>query len=555
MSVKKVTIVLICCLLVVLATAVCALLDLYPDASLTAYAEDRPSFVIATADGEDWTLSQNGENVDGAECSGRFIVVNNPNCVAMKMYQSIQKCLRESGADVPPTGDFTVADYCNISFRLPDIHATVAENKAKYASQGILFEASVSEVISTPTFSFEYKAKDGEWKSAVAQKASGVDGYYFGIGIDSGEYEVRLVATEVIRYEVNDDQVPFEYSSKRYSETFDCTVEKAEIPTPNSVQKDVIYGQSVADIANSIRLADLTTLDLPGRFVPSEYQTDTALTAVEDKASVYLGVNDDGHVVYYDFVPDNQNYLNLTNVAVNVSVSPRSLYLRIHDAFSLVGEDIVEPTFQVLTALVGDDTVESLGASFVYQVDKNSPSMSYRTYVEFSNPNYTPDCHSYENQFADYGRYFVYATRIRVVADDGQEFFILIAEGIADVDITATRVDVDGVWNRKVVCAYEFKFVDKYGVDVMPEVFTVSWQNVPDDVGFVAVQGREDVFDVGAYGVTLSKEYNVICFLEKEVKPNALTPANIALIACCSALACATVALVVAWKKQRRYLV
>ena len=85
MSVKKVTIVLICCLLVVLATAVCALLDLYPDASLTAYAEDRPSFVIATADGEDWTLSQNGENVDGAECSGRFIVVNNPKCVARKM--------------------------------------------------------------------------------------------------------------------------------------------------------------------------------------------------------------------------------------------------------------------------------------------------------------------------------------------------------------------------------------------------------------------------------------------------------------------------------------
>ena len=116
-------------------------------------------------------------------------------------------------------------------------------------------------------------------------------------------------------------------------------------------------------------------------------------------------------------------------------------------------------------------------------------------------------------------------------------------------------MNVDGVWNKNVVCAYEFKFVDKYGVDVTPEVFTVSWQNVPDNVGFVAVQGREDVFDIGVDGVTLSKEYNVICFLEKEFKPNALTPANIALIACCSTLACATVALVVAWKKQRRYLV
>ena len=52
MSAKKVTIVLICCLLVVLGTAVCALLELYPRDVLVAEAEDTalPSFVIATAD-------------------------------------------------------------------------------------------------------------------------------------------------------------------------------------------------------------------------------------------------------------------------------------------------------------------------------------------------------------------------------------------------------------------------------------------------------------------------------------------------------------------------
>ena len=87
MSAKKVTIVLICCLFVVLGAAVCALLEVYPKDVLTAEAASaqRPRFVIATANGVDWTLSLNGENVDGAECSGRF--TDTLNSVAKRMYE------------------------------------------------------------------------------------------------------------------------------------------------------------------------------------------------------------------------------------------------------------------------------------------------------------------------------------------------------------------------------------------------------------------------------------------------------------------------------------
>lgn len=557
MSAKKIAIVLICCLLVVLGTAVCALLDLYPDGYAVVYADDSqlPSFVIATADGNNWTLSQDGVNVDGAERSGRFVIANNPYCPAMKMYQAIQKCLRESGADVPQTGDFVVAKYCNISFSLPDIDVSVSDNTAEFASQGVLFDTTAAGIVSTPQFTFEYRVEDGEWRSSVADSARGTDGFYFGNGVNAGVYKVRLVATEVIKYEVNDEHEPIEYVAKRCSGEVECVIEKASLPTPSAVSKDVEYGKSIADIANSLRMEELVSQDIPGRFVPSEHQTDETMIAATDKASVYLQVGNP-HTVYYDFVPDNANFKTVSDIAVNVSVSPRSLFVSIRSAFSFLGEDVVEPKYEILTALVGSDTTQSLGASIKYEVDKDVPGKSYRTYVEFSNPNYVADCHSYENQFAAYGMYFVYAEQVKVIADDGQEFSVFLVDGIADVVVSAKRVSVESAWDKNVVCAYEFSFVDKYGDDVTPEDgFTVSWQNPPENSGYVAVLGREDVVGIGADGVTLSKQFNVLCFLEKEFVPEVLTARNIALIACCSVLACAVLVLCVVWKKQRRYLV
>mgnify|MGYP006978486660 FL=1 len=556
MSAKKMTIVLICCLLVVLGTAVCALLELYPQDVLVAAAEDKalPSFVIATADGENWTLSFNSQNVDGAECRGAFIEANNHNCVAFKMYEAIKTCLRESGADVPDKDDFTIANYCDISFKLPDIVSSVEQNTAEYGSQGVFFGARILQIISSPSVAFEYKKEGGEWQRAYADYTAG--GYLFGRGVDAGEYQVRLVATEKIRYEVNKQLVPFEYESVRYGQTFACTIEKAELSAQKQPKKSFVYGASLSDMANSLESTDFCDANVQGRFVPSAAQTDEALASVADINSAYLGVKDGGHVVYFDFIPDSDNYKPLEQIAVQINVSPRTLYVRIRDAYSLAGEAFVIPKYQIVSALVGSDTEADLGVSFEYEADKDVPSMSYRSYIAFSNPNYTPDCHSYESQFANYGRYFVYAKQVEVVADDGQIFYAFFGSGLMDVIVKASRVEVENKYGRPVYAAYKFEFSDGDGNDVTPEeAFSITWKNTPEIVEYFTVYGKDELLDISENGMVLSKQYNVICFIEGNSMAKAFTPANIALATICGVLALTVVALCVAWKKQKRYLV
>lgn len=555
MSAKKMTIVLICCLLVVLGTAVCALLELYPhDVFVAAAAEDvtLPSFVIATADGENWTLSFNGQNVDGAECRGDFIEANNRNCVAFKMYEAIKTCLRESGADVPDNGDFTVANYCDISFKLPDIVSSVEQNSAEYGSQGVFFGARVLQIISSPSVAFEYKREGGEWQRTDANAVAG--GYTFGRGVDAGEYQVRLVATENIRYEVNEQFVPFEYKSVRYGQTFACTIEKAKLSAQKQPQKNFVYGASLSDMANSLQSTDFCDVNLQGRFVPSAAQTDATLTSVS--APVYLGVKDGGHVVYFDFIPDSDNYLPLERIAVQINVSPRTLYVRIRDAYSLAGEAFAIPKYQIVSALVDGDVESDLGVSFEYEADKDVPSVSYRSYIVFSNPNYTPDCHSYESQFANYGRYFVYAKQVEVVADDGQIFYAFFGNGLIDVIVKASRIEVENKYGKPIYAAYKFEFVDGDGNDVTPEeAFSITWKTTPETVECFAIYGKDELLDISENGAILSKQYNVICFIEGNGLARAFTPANIALTAICGVLALTVVALCVAWKKQKRFLI
>ena len=556
MSAKKVTIVLICCLLVVLGTAVCALLELYPRDVLVAEAEDTalPSFVIATADGENWTLSFNGQNVDGAECRGAFIEANNRNCVALKMYEAIKTCLRESGANVPDTGDFIIANYCNVSFKLPDISSTVEQNTTKYGSQGVFFGARILQIISSPSVAFEYKKEGDEWKRAYADYTAG--GYLFGRGVDAGEYQVRLVATERIRYEVNEQLVPFEYESVRYGQAFACTIEKAELFVQKQPQKNFVYGASLSDMANTLESTDFCDVNVQGRFVPSAAQTDTALAGITDPKAAYLGVKDGGYVVHFDFIPDSDNYMPLEQIAVQINVSPRTLYVRIRDAYSLAGEAFAIPKYQIVSSLVGGDAESDLGISFEYEADKDVPSMTYRSYITFSNPNYTPDCHSYESQFANYGRYFVYAKQVEVVADDGQIFYAFFGSGLMDVIVKASRIEVENKYGRPIYAAYKFEFVDGDGNDVTPEeAFSITWKNTPEIVEYFAVYGKDEILDISENGVVLSKQYNVICFIEGNSLAKAFIPANIALTAICGVLAMTVVALFVAWKKQKRYLV
>lgn len=553
MSAKKVTIVLICCLFVVLGAAVCALLELYPKDVLTAEAasEQRPRFVIATANGVDWTLSLNGENVDGAECSGRF--TDTSNSVAKRMYESIKQSLRNMGLDVPAEGDFVVAEYCDIAFELPSISSQVDANEAAYGSDGVFFKQDINDVISTPRVYFEYRKKgDEQWKETQAYVLLG--GYRFGRGVDVGEYEVRIVATETFLFEANEDGEQIQYTAKRCGQVVDCRITKADLILSKSADKEITYGASVADVANSLRLSDFCDMQLDGRFVLSDTQTDENLLSATDKNSAYLGVKEGGHVVYFDFIPSSENYNILKNAKVQIEVNPRSLYVRIRDAYSLVGEELSIPEYQIVSPLVDGDGIESLGVRIENDADKDVASMTYKTLVRFSNPNYVADCHSYESQFANYGRYFVYAKQIEVVADDGQKFYVFYGGGLVDVSIKVVRTEIENTYDKPLVCAYKFDFIDENGEVATPDGFTVSWQSVQDGIEYVAVYGGE-IANINVKSVTLSKDNNVLCFFEGERAVDALNGANVALIAVCCVLVCVLVALCIAYKKQRRYLV
>ena len=543
MSAKKVTIVLICCLLVVLGAAVCALLELYPKDVLTAEAasEQKPRFVIATENGVDWTLSLNGENVDGAECSGRF--TDTSNSVAKRMYESIKQSLRDMGLDVPAEGDFVVAEHCDIAFELPSISSQVDANEAAYGSDGVFFKQDINDVISTPRVYFEYRKKgDEQWQEAQAYFTIG--GYRFGRGIDVGEYEVRIVATETFLFEATEDGEQIQYSAKRCGQIVDCRITKADLILSKSADKEITYGTSIADVANVLRLSDFCDMQLDGRFVLSDNQTDEELLSATDKNSAYLGVKDGGHVVYFDFIPSSDNYNILKNAKVQIAVKPRSLYVRIRDAYSLVGEELYTPEYQIVSPLVAGDGVESLGVRIENDADKDVASMTYKTLVRFSNPNYVADCHSHESQFANYGRYFVYAKQIEVVADDGQKFYVFYGGGLVDVSIKVVRVEIENIYGKPLVCAYRFDFIDENGEVATPDGFSVSWQSVQDGVEYFAVYGGE-LSNISVGNVTLSKENNVLCFFEGEKTGGALTPANVALIAVCCVLACVLVALCV----------
>lgn len=553
MSAKKVTIVLICCLFVVLGAAVCALLELYPKDVLTAEAASaqRPRFVIATAKGVDWTLSLNGENVDGAECSGRF--TDTSNSVAKRMYESIKQSLRNMGLDVPLEGDFVVAEYCDIAFELPSISSQVDANEAAYGSDGVFFKQDINDVISTPRVYFEYRKKgDEQWKETQAYVLLG--GYRFGRGVDVGEYEVRIVATETFLFEANEDGEQIQYTAKRCGQVVDCRITKADLILSKAAYKEITYGASVADVANSLRLSDFCDMQLDGRFVLSDTQTDENLLSATDKNSAYLGVKEGGHVVYFDFIPSSENYNILKNAKVQIEVNPRSLYVRIRDAYSLVGEELSIPEYQIVSPLVDGDGSESLGVRIENDADKDVASMTYKTLVRFSNPNYVADCHSYESQFANYGRYFVYAKQIEVVADDGQKFYVFYGGGLVDVSIKVVRTEIENTYDKPLVCAYKFDFIDENGEVATPDGFTVSWQSVQDGIEYVAVYGGE-IANINVKSVTLSKDNNVLCFFEGERAVDALNGANVALIAVCCVLACVLVALCIAYKKQRRYLV
>lgn len=87
--------------------------------------------------------------------------------------------------------------------------------------------------------------------------------------------------------------------------------------------------------------------------------------------------------MYFDFIPSSENYNILKNAKVQIEVNPRSLYVRIRDAYSLVGEELSIPEYQIVSPLVDGDGIESLGVRIENDADKDVASMTYKTLVRF----------------------------------------------------------------------------------------------------------------------------------------------------------------------------
>lgn len=132
-----------------------------------------------------------------------------------------------------------------------------------------------------------------------------------------------------------------------------------------------------------------------GHFVPSGAQTDAAFADVFDVAAVMPSARDTSYTVFFDYVSKSGNYINVTDIPVQVTVQKREVYVYISDAFSLVGEDLVpleSVEFYVdATKLANGDKISDLGISLYYSddVNKDVASNSYRIYAACSNTNYT----------------------------------------------------------------------------------------------------------------------------------------------------------------------
>lgn len=554
---KTIFIVLVCAFIALFAVAI------FVQAPV-ANAQDKPRFVVKTQDGQSWELYLDGAKLDYACASGSFIDIVNPDkAYSIVLYKAIKKELVARGI-IGEDIESNLNEYYDIEFHLPPLaEPTLDKESARYSvSSGITVTCEHAAAVNETSSRLQYKAADGEYKDLYAQ-STGANKLLFA-GADVGEYDVRYVVTETVNFDGKTHIVT------RYSPSKHCAVTKATLDKPSFDGLSVVYGESVGQIAGRLKalVTDEKMISDGGHFVPSGAQTDAAFVGVGDVAAVMPSARDTSYTVFFDYVSKSGNYINVTDIPVQVTVQKREVYVYISDAFSLVGEDLVpleSVEFYVdATKLADGDKISDLGISLYYSddVNKDVASNSYRIYAACSNTNYTVVSRNRHSVFVDGGRYVVYPKEVEITADDGRKFVVSSDEGFANfktakVEIVATE-GVKAYDGARAIAAYKVVLTDNYGNVVEPkEPYFVAWTNAPSGAKWIAVEGENALLDLEALGGVLKFDTatNVIAFYgEPPVERFEWTAVTIALLTVATMLACAAVALALTLILKRRPL-
>ncbi len=556
-SSKTIFIVLVCAFIALFAVA------LFAQAPV-ANAQDKPRFVVKTQDGQDWELYLDGAKLDYACANGSFIDIANPDkAYSIVLYKAIKKELVARGI-IAEDIESNLNEYYDIEFHLPPLAELVLDKEsARYSvSSGITVTCEHTAAVNETSSRLQYKAADGEYKDLYAQSV-GANKLLFA-GADVGEYDVRYVVTETVNFDGKTHIVT------RYSPSKHCAVTKATLDKPSFEGLSVVYGESVGQIANRLKalVTDEKMIADGGYFAVSGAQTDAAFADAFDVAAFMLRARETKYTVLFDYVSKSGNYINVTDIPVQVTVQKREVYVYISDAFSLVGEDLVpleSVEFYVdATKLANGDKISDLGISLYYSddVNKDVASNSYRIYAACSNTNYTAVSRNRHSVFVDGGRYVVYPKEVEITAADGRKFVVSSDEGFANfktakVEIVATE-DVKAYDGARAIAAYKVVLTDNYGNVVEPkEPYFVAWTNAPSGAKWIAVEGENALLDLGALGGVLKFDTatNVIAFYgEPPVERFEWTAVTIALLTVATTLACAAVALALTLILKRRPL-
>lgn len=536
---KKTQILLLACLFIMIAMIVFCAFNLFATSSLdVAFAQessDTPFVIKATDFYADystalWTVTH-GEDV---VFSKRGVWnTGDSSAVSIEIRNAIREELKQEGV-VEKDYDGAVGTYCTIQFDFGDIDATVAVAEGVYSEKSISINASIDAFTTfSPRVYFEYRSDDDDnIKNVNATRIGG--GYATpSKGLSYGNYYIRLVAKDETSFEKINGSYR-KYTTYRYSEWMECSVEQAKISLPEKLCISAEYGTKLADMNRLLKAQASEYLkNTDGSFIPldSSAQSESALVDVQNVGDVILDVREGCYSVEYEYVSNDKNYTNAA-ASVEILITAKRIQLMISDAFSFVGEPLNTPKYYLFNPadLVGDDTIEDLNISFdivdTSTLEKTDGSVvgKFKTIATTDNTNYTIGGYSADTQFWEGGgRYWVCNKTLESTTEDGIKFFVYINGDIVDNGkVTITKTDVDEplqVEGKKFLCAYKIVMFDLFGGEISPtEDYTIYWEDIPYGAEWVAIY--DDGFDFikvdSQEGITLKSNQNTIYFFMSE---------------------------------------
>lgn len=529
----------------------CALVALFVASVLptsVANAQEKPQFFAKTDDGVNWELYLDGEKLDYASASGKFVDYNNPSAVSAVFFKAIEKELVARGIIDAAHGNLN--EYYDIEFGFPSLPAPTTDvASAPYSeSREITFFADCEAVVGGASEWLQYRSDGGEYQDANSAVYAG------GLALCAvpvGTYEVRYVMSETFSFD------GATRTAVRYSVPVTCTIEKATLQKPVFDVVETTYGTSLSSVCALLKekITDENMLRDGGRFVVGSNQTDATLSGVDENSVLSAK---DGYTVLFDFISQSGNYADVKDIEVEISVSPRPLYVYISDVFSLVGEPLVplsEIAYDVdASGLVNGDDVESAGVYLYYSddIDNSVSSNTYRVYAGCENKNYYAVSRNKISSFVDGGRYVVYPKEVQAVAPDGRVFVVFADEGFSTFKTAMVYavdvIDVTAYESARALSAYRVVLTDNSGNPVEPSApYYVAWTSVPDGAKWVAVQGENALLPLDALSSRLefdTVENVVVFYCEVKQEVSVWTPANVALVSACCVLALVTAVLV-----------